>query len=176
MALFPTWNDWLSLREDNARKRAIKGALNGLKPPLPGSYAACPSTNPRAMKVAKKKGVVGSDVVQENDGQRPDYSFDRWVQKAQEFGDDVNKMRTKVDKESDELDKKIDDSKKKLDKEKSKVEKEEPEEDDDAKEPEDENARKRREEAWKLLRKKHQDGLKQQDKSKEKSVLQSSDD
>ena len=85
MAHFQSWNDWLSLRESNARKRAVKAALNGTGPSLPGSYAACPSTNVKAMKVAKKTGVVKEE-------KKPDYSFDRWINMAKDLGDDVNRM------------------------------------------------------------------------------------
>lgn len=44
--------------ESNARKRAVLAALRGTGPDLPGSMAACPSTNPVAMDVADKEGVV----------------------------------------------------------------------------------------------------------------------
>jgi hypothetical protein len=85
MAHFQSWNDWISLRESNARKRAVKAALNGTGPALPGSYATCPSTNVKAMKVAKKTGLVKEE-------KKPDYSFDRWINMAKDLGDDVNKM------------------------------------------------------------------------------------
>lgn len=158
MGLFLTWNEY-RLREDNARKRAVKAALNGLGPKLPGSYAACPSTNVRAMKAAKKRGVVSEEE------RMPDYSFDRWVQKAQEFGDDVNKMRSKAEDDEEDIDKKIDDSKKKAekaDKEQQTKAKSEPKQ--DVKE-DDPDTKKRKEEVWKLLRKKHQESLPKDDKS-----------
>lgn len=113
MAFFPTWIEWLRLRETNARKRAIKAALNGTGTPLPGSYAACPSTNPRAMKSAAKTGKVTKLPIDENGGQMPDYSFDRWLQKAKEFGDDVNKLRTDYEGEDKDLEQKKKEAEKK---------------------------------------------------------------
>jgi hypothetical protein len=98
MAHFQSWNDWVSLRESNARKRAVKAALNGTGPSLPGSYAACPSTNVKAMKVAKKTGVV-------KEAKKPDYSFDRWINMAKDLGDDVNKMVGHGKEEEDKIEK-----------------------------------------------------------------------
>lgn len=114
-----TWGEYLALKEDNARKRAVRGALAGTHTPLPGSYAACPSTNPRAMKQAQKTGVVSSDpkklIVKEHEASKPDYSFDRWLQKATEFGDDVNKMVSKATDDEKDLDKETDAKKKEID-------------------------------------------------------------
>lgn len=120
MGYFRNWSDWVTLRESNARKRNVKAALNGQSPPLPGSYAACPSTNPQAMDTAQKKGVVSKNTAfkfKESFGQRPDYSFDRWIQKAKEFGDDVNTMVTHGHDEEDKIDK--EDKKQKDDAEKA---------------------------------------------------------
>ena len=134
MGYFRSWNDWVALRESNARKRNVKAALNGQAPPLPGSYAACPSTNPQAMDTAQKKGVVSKNTdfkFKESFGQKPDYSFDRWIQKAKEFGDDVNKMVTHGNEEEDKLDK--EEKTKKADAEKAKPE---PEPEPESKKPE----------------------------------------
>lgn len=161
MALFPTWREWMKMRESNARKRAVRAALNGTGVELPGSYAACPSTNPRAMKVANKKGVVGKQTIEETE-QRPDYSFDRWVQKAKEFGDDVNKMRTNYEDEDEKLDNKKKDAEKKADEEDKKPSKEKESESHEGEV--DSDTKKKMGEAWKRLQKIHQDKLKSSDK------------
>jgi hypothetical protein len=146
MKSFPTWAEWVAFRESNARKRAVRSALNGTGSPLPGSYAACPSTNPQAMNVAKKKGVVSKAGIFENEGQKPDYSFDRWVQKAKEFGDDVNKMAHSAEDEEE-----------KLEKESDKTDKAAPHGEPEDKEDPPEPASNKKEETWKALRKIHQD-------------------
>ena len=107
MAIFPSWNDWLALREDNARKRAVRAAFNGTGVPMAGSYAACPSTNPQAMDIAKKKGVVTKQpqILKIEAARKPDYSFDRWIQQAQELGDDVNKLVGHGKEDEEKLDK-----------------------------------------------------------------------
>lgn len=164
-----TWSEYLALREDNARKRAVKGALAGTHTPLPGSYAACPSTNPRAMNQAQKTGVVDSDPkrltfkkLKEHEA-KPDYSFDRWLQKASEFGDDVNKMVSKANDDEGELDKKVDAKKKEVD-DKAKEEPKKPKIDQDNKdnkteEDKDKDEEAKKEETWKKLRQIHQDTL-----------------
>lgn len=111
MAYLPTWNEWRALREDNARKRAVRAALAGTGPDMPGSDAACPSTNPRAMKSAKKNGVVTKLPISEEE-KTPNYSFDKWLQKAEKLGDDLNKMK----KDSDSEESKLSDKEKTIDK------------------------------------------------------------
>lgn len=120
MAFFVTWHEWLKLREDNARKRAVRAALNGTGRKLPGSYAACPSTNPRAMDSAEKTGFVQKQpnklkIIETE--QKPDYSIDRWLKMAQDLGNDVNKLVGHGEEEEKKLDKQ------KLDKEKTSKEK-----------------------------------------------------
>lgn len=156
MATFPTWSEWVKLREDNARKRAVKAALAGNRPPLPGSAAACPSTNPRAMRSAQKHGVV----TKEDTEQRPDYSFDRWVQKAKEFGDDLNRMRTKADADDKDLDKKRKDAEKKAEEEDKKA-KTSPKPEEDDQDDDDSETKKKKDQAWTQLRKIHKDRVKQ---------------
>lgn len=121
MASFLTWTKWLELKESNARKRAIRAALNGTGTPLPGSYAACPSTNPQAMDVAAKTGKVQKKKIgfEEVKGSKPDYSFDRWVQMADDMGKDVNALVGHAKEEEKELDKKQQDDQKKIDQDKS---------------------------------------------------------
>jgi hypothetical protein len=157
MGTFSTWREWVKIREDNARKRAVRAALSGTGTPLPGSYAACPSTNPRAMKAAGKKGVVGRLPFSENDGQRPDYSFDNWVQMTKAFGSDVNKLRADAEGEDEDLDKKKKDLDAKADKEDAKAEppeKSEPSDEDDA------ATKDKKEDVWTRLKKIHKDRLK----------------
>ena len=103
MAKFPTWSEW-KLREDNARKRRVRAALAGTGPELPASAAVCPSTNPRAVRSVAKNGVVGKLLMDEGD-RRPDYSFDRWAEKAERLGDEVGKMRSDYESEDDRLEK-----------------------------------------------------------------------
>lgn len=101
MSNFPTWDQWLSLRETNSRKRAVNAALAGTGPELPASAAACPNTNPAAMKVAAKKGKVCK-----LEGASPDYSFDKWLKSVEKLGDDVSDSVKKGEEEEKELDKK----------------------------------------------------------------------
>lgn len=96
---FPSFRDWLAVDESNARKRAVKAALNGTGPSLPGSYAACPSTNPTAMKVAAKKGIVTNEAKE----LRPDYSFDRWMKMAQDLGSDTTSLIDRARKTGEDL-------------------------------------------------------------------------
>lgn len=170
MASFPSWTEWVKFREDNARKRAVRATLAGLHTDMPGSAAACPSTNPRAMKIAKKKGVVTKMPFDESEGQMPDYSFDRWVQKAKEFGDDVNKMRTNANTEDDKLDKKKKDAEKKADDEDKKA-KQQPE--SDKEESDDTKDSKDKESVWTRLRQIHKERL--QALSKDRSSDDSDD-
>lgn len=132
---------WLELRESTSRKRRVADALAGRKPPLPGSYAANPRTEPRAMDVAAKTGLVkcphcgrkdcqcGDDCSCRKDeaksSKSPDYSLDKWIDKANDIGDDLSLLRKQGEEESDRLDKEIDKSKKEVevDKEKEKKDK-----------------------------------------------------
>ncbi len=172
MAYFLSWTEWMALKEDNARKRAVRGALSGTHTPLPGSYAACPSTNPRAMAQAAKKGVVSSDPkklnIKEDNSAKPDYSFDRWLKKASEFGDDVNKLVGHAKDDDDKLNKDIDDKKKQA--EKNAATKLEPSDDHDESDDDDETKAKK-EETWKQLRQIHKDRSQLTDK-KEPSTNQ----
>lgn len=153
------WSEWVSLRETNARQRAVKAALAGNGPSLPGSYAACPSTNPRAMRQAAKTGVVNSDpkklVVHETEA-KPDYSFDRWIKKATEFGDDVNKLVGHAKDDEQDLDSKEKEQAKKP------TPKPEPEQDEPPQEDDKETVAKK-ETAWKQLKQIHDDRMKQAD-------------
>jgi flagellar biosynthesis GTPase FlhF len=177
MASFPTWREWLVLRELNSRK----AALLGLGPDLSGSVAELPNTDHVVMDVASKKGVVtskkkykkkfmvttgrmasrlfGHTFTAESHEMKPDYSFDRWVQKAKEFRDDVNKMvhsaedeEKKIDKEKEKKLKEKEKKSKELDKEiaklKSQLEKQGPIERD---EDNEDNELKKKEKAWKSL-------------------------
>jgi len=155
---FRNWHEWLKLKESNARKRAVRGALMGTSPPMPGSYAACPSTNPLAMDIAKKTGKVSKwNKFKESKGHiaRPDYSIDRWIQSAQELGDDVNalvghakdsekdfdKQKEKKDKDQEKDKKSLADSKKKST-------------------PDDKPSKEAEEKTWESLRKIHKERLK----------------
>lgn len=152
MGLFLSWNEW-KIKESNARKRAVKAAVNGLGPALPGSYAACPSTNSRAMKSAKKTGLVQSDVMTERE-RVPDYSFDRWVKKTKEFVDDIEDMKSKAKEDEDDMDDKI-----------KEIEKEKPESDEDELSPKDKaKVDKRKEDTWKLLDKKHREKVSEKER------------
>jgi hypothetical protein len=151
----------MKVRESNARKRAVKAALAGTGPDLPGSYAACPSTDPRAMKSAQKKGVVTKLPFTEND-QVPNYTFDRWLQKAKEFGDDVNQMRTTADEDEKDLDVKKKEVEKEIDKEDEEVKKK-PEVKKPVEEPEEntQEDKDKKDGTWKQLRQIHRDRLSQ---------------
>jgi hypothetical protein len=116
MGLLPSWNEWLALREANARKRAVIASTKGLAPSLPGSTAACPSTNPVAMQQAKKRGEVGLKTEAEKS---PNYSFDQWLKKAQKLGDEVKDIVDQGNKKSEDLEK----TKKNIEKEVEKAEK-----------------------------------------------------
>ena len=128
---------WMALRESTSRKRRVQAALRGEQPPLPGSYAANPRTDVEAMNVADKTGLVrkkfmckcgcGGDSSKctcgpdcscrkYHENQKPDYSIDRWIDMANDLGDDLTAIRQNADKEDKELDKKIDDKKKETEK------------------------------------------------------------
>lgn len=164
MGSFPTWAEWIELKEDNARKRAVRDAMKGTKPPLPGSYAACPRTDPRAMDVAKKTGVVGKNTkfkFREDNEVKPDYSFDRWIQKAKEFGDDVNKLVGHAEDDEEKLDKDAEEKKKKADEEDAKAEKQkEPDDSKSNQESDDPESKKKKDETWKQLQQIHKGHLK----------------
>lgn len=115
MGLFLSWNEWLALKESNARKRAVAAATKRLAPVMPGSTAACPSTNPIAMKQAKKHGVVG--ITEEK--KSPNYSFDQWIKKVQKLGDDIKQTVDQGKEQEKELDK----NKEKIDQDIDKAEK-----------------------------------------------------
>lgn len=157
------WSEWIALKEDNARKRAIRNALAGTGPSLPGSYAACPSTNPRAIKQAAKTGVVGRDSPLKEGESRPDYSFDRWLKKATEFGDDVNKMVGHAQEDEDKIDKDLEDKKQQA--KKNSLTKSEPKEKNG--EEDDAETATKKEETWKQLRQIHTDRLNQKKSDKE---------
>lgn len=121
MGRFLGWNEWRALRESNARKRAVIAALNGTGPELPGSYAASPMTIPAAMDVAQETGVVGKykrrrksrrkkhhhmQNESKNTEKKPDYSFDQWLKKIQQLGDQVSELIEKGKKEDGEIEKK----------------------------------------------------------------------
>lgn len=112
---FKTWREYVALREDNARKRAVRAALRGTGPRQVASMAVCPSTNPQAVDSVEKFGDIRKNVKESED--RPDYSMDRWIKKAQEFGDDVNKMVGHGEEEEKKLDQKEKDTKEKASKE-----------------------------------------------------------
>ena len=100
---FKTWHEYVTFREDNARKRAVKAALNGTGSRKVASMAVCPgATNPRAVASVEKFG----DIRKDESEAKPDYSMDRWVKKAQEFGDDVNKLVGHGEAEEAKIDKK----------------------------------------------------------------------
>jgi hypothetical protein len=124
MGRFLRWNEWRALRESNARKRAVIAALNGTGPELPGSYAASPMTIPAAMDVASSTGVVGKykghkrkkkthrkhkhnmQVESKQTEKRPDYSFDQWMKKIQQLGDQVSDLIKKGEEEDGKIEKK----------------------------------------------------------------------
>lgn len=159
---------WMVLRESTPAKRRIKAALRGEQPPLPGSYAACPRTDANAMDVASKTGVVRRKV-QEN--QRPDYSIDRWIDMANDLGDDLTALRQNSDKDEKELDKEIDGKKKEV--EKDKKDKTKVTDNKDEKGEEEADTDKEERELWKTV-KKHLDQKDQGKESSAKSAASSS--
>lgn len=152
---YKTWAEYVAIREGNARKRAVRAALNGTGPALPGSYAACPSTNPQAVDVARTAGVVRKQPqrlrIKESAPQKPDYSLDRWVKRAQDLGDDVNALVGHAKGEEERLDReKADkDKKEKAGREKDKARKPDPPEPPEPKADKDKEAE---DEAWKRLK------------------------
>jgi hypothetical protein len=102
----------------------------------------------------KNKGEVGPLGIDETDlSPRPDYSIDRWIQQAKEFGSDLNKMRVTTDKEDDDLDKKKADAEKKADDEDKKAKPDKPESNKDKSHDKDKDP------VWKKLRQIHQKTL-----------------
>lgn len=172
MASFLSWSEWLSIKESNARKRAVKAAVQGTGPELPGSYAACPSTNVQAMDSAEKTGKVSKlpksywrKFKEEKFSPRPDNAVDRWIQAAQELGDDVNSMVGHAKGEEDKLDKEEKDKKKKADDEDKKAKETEP--DDEADDtPKDKETQEAEKKTWKSLRQIHKERLPQFKKHK----------
>lgn len=152
MSRLQRWSDWLAIKESNARKRAVKAALSGTGPELPGSSAACPSTTPQAMAVAAKTGVVKKVNLKTESEQKPDYSFDRWIKMAQELGDDTNRLVGHAEEEE----KKLDQAKQQKEKEASKPASPEPQS-------------KEEKSTWKKLRSIHKDRLKDKTAKPEQS-------
>jgi hypothetical protein len=139
----------------------VTAALNGTGVVLPGSYAACPLTIPRAMDIASKSGVVKKDrhrLKIKEDEARPDYSFDRWLQQAREFGDDVNKMVGHAKDEEGKQDKEAEEKKKEAEKNRDHSGHEDSEPED--KDAEDSETKRKKDEAWKQLHQIHRDRLK----------------
>jgi hypothetical protein len=134
MAHFLSWNEWQSLVESNARKRARRSAKNKIGPRLPGSYAACPSTDPEAMDQAEKSGEVGGLDESKKTIKTPNYSFDQWLKKVEKLGKEVKYTIEKGKSKEESLDKKKKDLES-LDK-KKKESKEKKQEDTDKKEKE----------------------------------------
>lgn len=165
MGSFLSWTEWQSLRETNARQRSVKAALQGTGVKLPGSAAACPSTNPLAMNVAGEKGEVRKAPksswrrFKESQIARPDYSLDRWIASAKELGDDVNSLVHKAKDDEEEMDKDKDKKSKETpkpeDKPDPKTPKQDAEDDDQDKKPETPEQKK----AWTQLRKIHKDRM-----------------
>ncbi len=119
MEHFLSWNKWLSLRESNARKRAVNAATNGLATPMPGSTAACPNTNPVAMDQASKNGVVGKSRkkrLQTESEQKPNHSFDHWLGKVMELGKEIKGLMDKGNDEDAKIEKKSEEAKKDIEK------------------------------------------------------------
>lgn len=114
MASLLKWNEWLTIRESNARKRAVNASVKGLGPNMPGSSAACPSTIPAAMKQAKKRGFVG---LHSEATKTPNYSLDAWISKAQKVGKEVKDVLDQAEKSANEIEKKSKDAKSEIDKE-----------------------------------------------------------
>jgi hypothetical protein len=135
MAHFLSWNEWQSLVESNARKRARRSAKNKTGPKLPGSYAACPSTDSGAMDQAEESGEVGGLDESKKTIKTPNYSFDQWLKKVEELGkkvkDTIEKGKSKEEslnkkkKDLDSLDKKNKDSKDKAQKKQENLDKKE---------------------------------------------------
>ena len=105
MAHFLSWNEWQSLVESNARKRARRSAKNKIGPKLPGSYAACPSTDPEAMDQAEKSGEVGGLDESKKTIKTPNYSFDQWLKKVEKLGKEVKDTIEKGKSKEASLDK-----------------------------------------------------------------------
>lgn len=173
MASFLSWSEWLTIKESNARKRAVRAAVQGTGVELPGSYAACPSTNVQAMDAASKTGKVSKlpksywrKFKEEKFSPRPDNAVDRWIQAAQELGDDVNSMVGHAKGEEDKLEKEKEEKKKKADDEDRKAKESGPE-DDSEETPKDKETQEAEKKTWKSLRQIHKERLPQFQKHKE---------
>ena len=112
MSYLLSWSEWINLKESNARKRAVAAAMNGTGPSLPGSYAACPATNPYAMDIAFKTGVVGKrkkkkrkNLKLEGNEKKPDYSFDSWLKKVEKLEKQLKDLYDNGEKDEKDLDK-----------------------------------------------------------------------
>ena len=112
MSYLLSWSEWINLKESNARKRAVTAAMNGTGPSLPGSYAACPATNPYAMDIAFKTGVVGKrkkkkrkSLKLEGNEKKPDYSFDSWLKKVDKLEKQLKDLYDNGEKSEKDLDK-----------------------------------------------------------------------
>lgn len=112
MSYLLSWSEWINLKESNARKRAVAAAMNGTGPSLPGSYAACPATNPYAMDIAFKTGVVGKrkkkkrkSLKLEGNEKKPDYSFDSWLKKVDKLEKQLKDLYDNGEKDEKDLDK-----------------------------------------------------------------------
>ena len=112
MSYLLSWSEWINLKESNARKRAVTAAMNGTGPSLPGSYAACPVTNPYAMDIAFKTGVVGKrkkkkrkSLKLEGNEKKPDYSFDSWLKKVDKLEKQLKDLYDNGEKSEKDLDK-----------------------------------------------------------------------
>jgi len=136
MAHFLSWNEWQSLVESNARKRARRSAKNKIGPRLPGSYATCPSTDPEAMDQAEKSGEVGGLDESKKTIKTPNYSFDQWLKKVEKLGKEVKDTIEKGKSKEESLDKKKKDLESLSFDKKNKESKEKTQEDTDKKEKE----------------------------------------
>ena len=112
MSYLLSWSEWINLKESNARKRAVTAAMNGTGPSLPGSYAACPATNPYAMDIAFKTGIVGKrkkkkrkSLKLEGNEKKPDYSFDSWLKKVDKLEKQLKDLYDNGEKSEKDLDK-----------------------------------------------------------------------
>lgn len=181
MGSFLSWTDWRALQESNSRKRAVKAALQGSGPKLPGSYAACPATNPQAMDVAADAGEVRKAPksmwrkFKESQIARPDYSLDLWIASAKELGDDVNSLVHKAKEDEVDMDKEEKEKKSKASKPEDKPDAKAPKQ--DAKDDEDQDKKPETPEqkkAWTELRKIHKDRMPNFKKSEDKPEPKSS--
>jgi len=136
----------MNLRESTSRKRRVSAALRGEQPPLPGSYAANPRTDVKAMKSASKTGVVQK--FKESD--TPNYSIDRWIDMTNDLGKDLSTIRQDSEEEEKKLDKDIDAKKKDIDVETKEADKETKKDNEKEEEAADEKDEK---EIWNKIKK-----------------------